>query len=80
MEYVEIAAVADEVQACLLEVVLEERGIPYRLRTFRDSAFDGLFQTPTMWGRLEAPSEWREEILAIMADLEQIVPPLADEG
>jgi hypothetical protein len=79
-EYIKIALVTDEVQARLLQAVLEERGIPHLLRSYRDLAFDGLFQSPTAWGRVEAPPAYREEILTIIADLEQDVPPAVEEG
>jgi hypothetical protein len=64
-----IATIESEVQAQLLAAVLEERGIPYLLRSYRDSSYDGIFQSRSVWGHLEAPNEHREEILAVIADL-----------
>jgi hypothetical protein len=49
--------------------VLEERGIPYALRSYHDTAYDGLFQAQKGWGVVTAPEEWREEILEIIDDL-----------
>jgi len=68
-DFVRIAGIESEVQAQLLEAVLTERGVPHVLRSYRDSAYDGLFQSVSLWGYLEAPAGYREEILAIIEDL-----------
>jgi hypothetical protein len=64
-----IAILDDEMQAQLVEAVLTDRGIPHVLRTYHDSAYDGLFQTQKGWGVILAPPEHREEILIVLADL-----------
>ena len=69
--YEKIAGIEDEVLAKLLEAVLAEREIPHLLRSYRDLAYDGLFQSPTAWGHVEAPAECREEILTIIEDLKE---------
>ncbi len=66
-----IAILNDEMQAQLLEAVLSDQGIPHVLRTYHDSAYDGLFQTQKGWGVVLAPPEHREEILTVLADLER---------
>ncbi|MHB8078010.1 MAG: hypothetical protein ACYDIE_01970 [Candidatus Krumholzibacteriia bacterium] len=66
-----IAVLNDEMQAQLLEAVLTDRGIPHVLRTYHDSAYDGLFQTQKGWGVVLAAPEHRAEILAVIADLER---------
>jgi hypothetical protein len=67
--YVKVATLDNEIEALLLESVLEERGTPYVLRSYHDTAYDGLFQTQKGWGVVTAPQEWREEILEIIDDL-----------
>jgi hypothetical protein len=59
----------NEVEARLLDSVLSERGIPHMVVSYYDTAYDGLFQAARGWGHLEAPTEYREEILAIHHDL-----------
>ncbi len=72
MENVERIAVLDnEVQAELLDSVLSERNIPHLLRSYHDSAYDGLFQMPQGWGHVEAPVSFRDEILAIVEDIKR---------
>ena len=47
--------------------ILEEKEIPHRIRSFHDTAYDGLFQFQKGWGEIFAPSEFNEEILDILA-------------
>jgi hypothetical protein len=53
------------IEANLLEGLLNERNIPHVIRSYHDSAYDGLFQVQSGWGQLDAPEKFREEILEI---------------
>ena len=59
----------NEFEASLLDGLLNERGIPHLIRSFHDSAYDGLWQAHTGWGRLDAPEEFREEIIKIYNEM-----------
>ena len=72
-EFKKIAVLENEIQARLLDSILTERDIPHRLRSYHDSAYDGIFQTQKGWGIIQAPLQYKDEILAILDDL-----PLAD--
>jgi hypothetical protein len=39
------------------------------IRSFHDSAYDGLWQTESAWGRLDAPEEFKDEILKIYQEM-----------
>jgi hypothetical protein len=70
MEKLEKIAVLDnEVQAELVDSVLSERGIPHVMRSYHDSAYDGLFQGQGGWGHVEAPADHKEEILGVIEDI-----------
>lgn len=70
MDRLEKLAVLDnEVQAELVDSVLEERSIPHLMRSYHDSAYDGIFQTHAGWGHVEAPAANRDEILAVIEDI-----------
>ena len=72
MERLEKIAVLDnEVQAELVDSVLSERGIPHLMRSYYDSALDGIYQTPKGWGHIEAPGSFRDEILAVIEDIKR---------
>ena len=62
---VKILMFKNEIEAMLLDEILTEKQIPHLIRSYHDSALDGLWQTPTGWGHIEAPEEYTDEILLI---------------
>ena len=64
-----IAVLGDEVEAQLLAADLRSRDIPHVLRSYFDSAMDGIYQAQKGWGHVEAPAECREEVLTILESL-----------
>jgi hypothetical protein len=69
--YKKVATLDNHFEAQLLESVLRERGIPHMMRSYYDTAFDGLFQTQKGWGYVSAPEEYAGEIDAILSDLRE---------
>ena len=61
----------NEMIARLMESILIERKIPHILRTNHDSAYDGLWAYQQGWGFIEAPLEFRDEIMSIYEDLKK---------
>jgi len=68
-EYKKIVVLDNEVEARLMDSILTERNIPHRMRSYHDSAYDGIFQAQKGWGHIEAPLRYGGEIMAIQADL-----------
>ena len=68
-EFVNIATLDNIIEAQLIESVLNEYGIPHRIRSFHDTAYDGLFQFQLGWGALWAPVSSKSEILEILHDI-----------
>ena len=66
-----IAVLDNEVQAELVDSVLEERGIPHLMRSYYDSAMDGIYQSRAGWGHVEAPLSFRDEIVAVIEDIKR---------
>ncbi|HOZ48076.1 MAG TPA: hypothetical protein PLO37_21075 [Candidatus Hydrogenedentes bacterium] len=66
---VKVAILDNEVEAGLVDVILTERGIPHVIRSYHDSAYDGLFQLQKGWGRLDVPESQREVVVAIIAEV-----------
>ena len=64
-----ILIINNQVEAKLLEDILTERGIPHIIRTYHDSAYDGLWQAQAGWGHIEAPPEYRAEIIKIYSEM-----------
>jgi hypothetical protein len=59
----------NQIEATLLGEILSEKNIPHIVRTYHDSAYDGLWQNQSGWGHLEAPASYRKEILEIFENM-----------
>ncbi len=68
-EYIKVAAIESGIEAQLLGSILTERNIPHRMRSYYDTAYDGLFQVQKGWGFVSAPESFKEEIREIISDL-----------
>jgi hypothetical protein len=66
---VKILVFKNEIESLLLDEILNEKNIPHIIRSYHDSALDGLWQTQTAWGHVEASEEYREEILKIYNEM-----------
>jgi hypothetical protein len=66
---VRILVFKSEIEARLLSGLLDQKNIPHMIRSFHDSAYDGMWQTQTCWGFLDADEENREEILKIYSEM-----------
>ena len=64
-----IVVLDNEVQAELVDSVLAEREIPHIMRSYHDSALDGIYQAKSGWGHVEAPESFRDEILAVVEEI-----------
>ena len=72
-EYVKVAILDNEDEARLTESILAERGIPHLMRSYYDTAFDGLYQTQKGWGYVSAPASRKDEIIEIISDIRKTV-------
>ena len=68
-DYTKVATLENQFEAQLLASILSERGIPHRLRSYHDTAFDGLYQTQKGWGYVSAYKKDHPEIKEILEDL-----------
>jgi hypothetical protein len=66
---VKILVFENEIEAMLLDGILNEKEIPHMIRTYHDSVYDGLWQTKSSWGHVEASEEYCEEILQIYKEM-----------
>jgi hypothetical protein len=66
---VRILVFNNEFEAKLLGEILTEKSIPHIIRSYHDSVYDGLWQMQSSWGHLEAPVEYREEILNTYSEM-----------
>jgi hypothetical protein len=69
IDFVKIAELENDFEAQILDSILTERDIPHLMRSYHDTAYDGLFQTQKGWGNVCAPLSRRDEVLEILSDL-----------
>jgi len=74
-QFKKILTLENEIEAQLLDSVLTERDIPHLMRSYYDSAYNGIFQTQKGWGVVMAPLIFKETITSIYQDL-----PLKDRS
>ena len=60
----------NDVQAQLVDAILNDEGIPHLVVSYRDPAYSTIFQVVRGWGHLEAPESYRSQIEQILDDLE----------
>lgn len=65
-EFIKITVLENIIEAQLIDSILNEQNIPHRIRSFYDTAYDGLFQFQKGWGEIFAPLALKEEILEII--------------
>ena len=68
-QLVKIAVLENAIEAQLIGSILDQREIPHRLRSYYDTAYDGLFQMQKGWGKLYASQSHKLEILQVIEDV-----------
>jgi hypothetical protein len=68
---IKIIVFNNEFEAKLLNEILNDKSIPHIIRSYHDSAYDGLWQNNSGWGHIEAPEEYREVILEVYKEMAQ---------
>ncbi len=65
-EFLKVGVLENIIEAQIVESILLEQNIPHRIRSFHDTAYDGLFQVQKGWGEIYAPPSYHEEIKIIL--------------
>jgi hypothetical protein len=66
---VSISVLENDVEASVLDAALEEAGIPHLMKSYHDSAYDGIYQSQHGWGEVLGPQSQANRILEILMDL-----------
>ena len=68
-EFIKISILESTIEAQVMEAILKEENIAYRIRSFHDTAYNGLFQFQKGWGELFAPSAYKNQIDQILENI-----------
>ena len=71
-KFIRIMILENAIEAQVVGSILNQYQIPHRIRSFYDTAYDGLFQVQKGWGELTAPEAYRQEILDIVKDIQSV--------
>lgn len=64
-----ILTLNSEMEAQVLENILNEQDIPHIIKNHHDTVYNGIYQMSSGWGHLEALPEDTEKIKAIYNDM-----------
>lgn len=66
LEYTHIVPIENAIEGQLMGSILTDQNIPHQIRSFHDTAYDGLYQFQKGWGEIVAPEKFRVTILDIL--------------
>ncbi len=66
-----VAVLFNEIEAQLVDKLLSDEQIPHIIRSYHDTAYDGLFQGPDRWGHVEAPVDLHQRVREIIDEVRQ---------
>lgn len=72
MTYHKLRTLQDRFEADLVAAALEEAGVDFFIRTFEDTAYDGLFITQEGWGVVWVATEDLEEARDILKHFDSL--------
>lgn len=64
-----VAVLNNEVEAQLVDGLLSDQNIPHVMRSYHDSAYDGIFQGAGAWGHIEAPLNFHKQVMRVIEDI-----------
>lgn len=68
-DFIKIAVLDNSIEAQLITSILDQMNVPHRIRSYYDTAYDGLFQVQKGWGELRAPLAYQNEILDVLVEV-----------
>lgn len=64
-----IAVLNSKIEADILSEFLKRNSIPHIIRSYYDSAYDGIFQLQMGWGHVESDSKYKEIIINFLNEI-----------
>lgn len=67
--FIKIVDIKNHALASILEGILKKENIPFVIKSYHDTAYNGIFQVQYGWGFVQAPEEYKEKIIKIYNEL-----------
>jgi len=74
VEFVPVKAAGNAFEADRIREALEQEGIPVLVRTFQDTAYDGIFVAQKGWGYVEVPESEKTRAERIVEEVASVFP------
>jgi hypothetical protein len=75
-----ITVAENRFEADLINQTLEAEGIPCLIRSYHDTAYDGIFIPQKGWAAVMVPEELEEKASVIIAELRQVIKTQKQQG
>mgnify|MGYP000235733267 CR=1 FL=1 len=66
-----VTVVENKFEADLIANTLQQEGIPFMIRSYHDTAYNGIFIPQKGWGAIMVPEELETKALDIIAELRE---------
>ncbi len=77
-EFVPVKVAENAFEADRIREALEQEGIPVLVRTFQDTAYDGIYVAQKGWGYVEVPEPEKARAEKIVAEISAVFPEKGD--
>ncbi len=71
MRWLEAGVINHRFEGDRIVQALREAAIPYLIRPFLDTAYDGLYLPQKGWARVMVPEGWREDAAKLIAEVKR---------
>ncbi|MCD4737337.1 MAG: hypothetical protein K8R53_14935 [Bacteroidales bacterium] len=70
-KFEQIITLNSRYEATLMDEILKDKNIPHAIVSTDDSVFGGIEKMEIGWGYIEAPEEYREQIIEIFKEIKK---------
>lgn len=67
--WIQAGVIENRFEGDRMSQALEEAGIPYLVKSFLDTAYDGIYVFQKGWGRVMVPEDYREKAERVIAEV-----------
>lgn len=68
-DFHKILELKNEIEASLLDAILNDEDIPHLVVSYHDPVYSGIFLPVRGWGHVEAPEAYRDDVIRVYEDI-----------
>ena len=70
MELEKILVLENEMEAQIMESILEDKDIPFVIHSYFDKAYNGIFTIQKGWGHIESEPKYKDQIVDLYKEMQ----------